>query len=61
IPEAIRAMGERLGLPTGLAALGVQEAHFDAIIQGAMADHCHATNPRLASADDYRAMLWESM
>ncbi|WP_027995011.1 iron-containing alcohol dehydrogenase [Simplicispira psychrophila] len=61
IPDALRAMSERLGLPSGLAELGVQEAHFDAIIQNALADHCHGTNPRLASADDYRAMLLASM
>ena len=61
IPEAIRTMCERLGLPNGLSAVGVDESWFDAIIQGAMADHCHGTNPRLASVDDYRAMLRESM
>ncbi len=61
IPDAIRALGERLSLPGGLAALGVNETQFDATIRGAMADHCHGTNPRLASADDYRAMLRESM
>ena len=61
IPEAIRDMNARLGLPTGLAAMGVTEALFDDIIKGAMADHCHKTNPRIASADDYRQMLAESM
>ena len=34
---------------------------LDEIIDHAMVDHCHATNPRLASRDDYRRMLKESM
>jgi alcohol dehydrogenase class IV len=61
IGQAIGAMNARLGLPSGLAAMGVTELMFDAIIHGAMADHCHKTNPRLASADDYRAMLLQAM
>ena len=61
IGAAIKDMSQRLGLPTGLAALGVNEGQFDAIIDGAMADHCHKTNPRLASRDDYRTMLLQSM
>ena len=61
IPEAIQEMNARLGLPTGLAAMGVREDQFDKVIAGAMADHCHKTNPRLATADDYRNMLVQSM
>ena len=61
IPEAIQEMNARLGLPTGLAAMGVREDQFDKVIAGAMADHCHKTNPRLATADDYRNMLIGSM
>jgi alcohol dehydrogenase class IV len=58
---AIKDMNARLGLPTGLAAMGVAEAQFDAIIQGAMADHCHKTGPRIATPDEYRAMLNASL
>jgi len=61
VAEAIWDMNARLGLPTGLAALGVTPAMFDQIIAGAMADHCHKTNPRLATPDDYREMLIQSM
>jgi 4-hydroxybutyrate dehydrogenase len=61
IPQAIQDMNARLGLPTGLAAMGVQPPMFDQIITGALADHCHKTNPRLASSDEYRAMLEQSL
>jgi alcohol dehydrogenase class IV len=58
---AVRDMNARLGLPAGLAAMGVERSQFDAIIQGALADHCHKTNPRIATADDYREMLEQSL
>ena len=59
--DAVKDMNARLGLPTGLAAMGVTEELFDRIITGALADHCHKTNPRQASADDYRQMLLQSL
>lgn len=59
--DAVKDMNARLGLPTGLAAMGVTEDLFDRIITGALADHCHKTNPRQASADDYRQMLLQSL
>ena len=61
IPDAIRDMSARLGLPTGLAAMGVTEGLFDQVIAGALADHCHKTNPRIASAEQYREMLSVSL
>jgi 4-hydroxybutyrate dehydrogenase len=61
IPDAIRDMNARLGLPPGLSAMGVQRAQFDQIIQGALADHCHKTNPREASREDYVQMLEASL
>jgi 4-hydroxybutyrate dehydrogenase len=61
IAEAITDMNARLALPTGLAAMGVQRGQFDSIIKGALADHCHGTNPRIASVQDYEEMLAASM
>ena len=61
IAEAISDMNARLGLPTGLAAMGVERDWFDNIITGALADHCHGTNPRIASVQDYEEMLAASM
>jgi alcohol dehydrogenase class IV len=56
--EAIRAMNARLGLPSGLRAAGAADELFERVLPGALADHCHKTNPRLATAEDYRRM-WE--
>jgi 4-hydroxybutyrate dehydrogenase len=41
--------------------MGVEESVFERVIDGALLDHCHKTNPRVASADDYREMLAASM
>ena len=59
--DAIHAMNAVLGLPSGLASMGVSALQFDDIIVGAIADHSHKTNPREASPDDYRVMLQASM
>ncbi len=61
VAEAIRAMNARLGLPSGLAAMGVTRDQFERVIDGAMADHCHKTNPVIATRDDYRSMLDASL
>ena len=41
--------------------MGVTRDLFDRIIDGALADHCHKTNPRIASRDDYREILEASL
>ncbi|MCV2348266.1 iron-containing alcohol dehydrogenase [Paucibacter sp. Y2R2-4] len=61
IAEAITQMNERIGLPAGLAAMDVDPAVFDRVIEGAMKDHCHASNPRQAQALDYLEMLHASL
>ena len=54
-------MTKRLDLPMRLAELGVSEALFPRIIKGALADHTHKTNPRIASEQDYQWMLEQSL
>lgn len=44
-----------------MAELGVTEEMFPRIIEGALKDHSHKTNPRDASAQDYREMFEASM
>ena len=61
LPAAVTEMNARLGLPAGLTAMGVGAACFDRAVDGALADHCHKTNPRTAGRDDYLAMLDASM
>jgi 4-hydroxybutyrate dehydrogenase len=61
VGPAIRSMTATLGLPLGLAELGVTRDMFSRIVAGALKDHSHKTNPVEASSDDYLAMLEASM
>lgn len=61
VAPAVTAMNRRLGLPAGLRDICVSPEIFPRVIEGALQDHCHKTNPREASPDDYQAMLMTSM
>jgi 4-hydroxybutyrate dehydrogenase len=61
VGPSVRAMTERLGLPTGLAQLGVTRAMFPDIVRGAQNDHRHQTNHLVESDTYYEAMLEASM
>jgi 4-hydroxybutyrate dehydrogenase len=61
VAPALKAMNAKLNLPAGLRPMGVTEDLFPKIIEGALADHTHKTNPREASAKDYEDMLRESL
>ena len=56
----IEGLTARIGLPKGLAAMGVKREGFEQIAGHSLEDHCTKTNPRPPSAADYRAILDES-
>ncbi len=57
VAQAIADLNRRLGLPAGLAQMGVERSALPKIAEAAPKDHCHATNPRKASVADYQAIL----
>ncbi len=46
LPRALRLIGDRAGLPRGLAALGVTRAHIPDLVERAVQDMTMSTNPR---------------
>ena len=57
----VAALTRDIGLPSGLAAMGVSEDMLGGIAGEALEDHCHPTNPRIATRGDYLALLRESL
>ena len=64
-PEAIGGNGEaryvgipidheRIGIPAGLKAAGVDRAELDRLSKLAFQDSCHQNNPRSCREDDFR-------
>ncbi|TAG25998.1 MAG: iron-containing alcohol dehydrogenase [Burkholderiales bacterium] len=61
VAPALQDMVYSLGLPKGLTDMGVTADLYPQIIDGAIADHCHKLNPRIATREDYADLLGESM
>jgi alcohol dehydrogenase len=59
LAEHVRALVERLGLPTRLSQAGVPESGIPALVEGAMGDGTTILNPREAGEEDY-AELYRS-
>ncbi len=61
LAEAIADLNARLGLPAGLAEMGLPADSIPGLAVAATRDHCAETNPRPASAADYEALFREAM
>ncbi len=55
--QVIAALNAEIGIPAGLRAMGVTDAMMQAVSHAALGDHCHLTNPRLATQEDYLGIL----
>ncbi len=57
LAAAVTSLITRLGLKTRLREFGLSRMEFESIISRATKDHCHATNPRIATVADYDRLL----
>lgn len=61
LAEEIERLTRRLGLPPSLSMLGVDRALIPELAEEAAKEHLSATNPRPATAADYRRILEAAM
>jgi 4-hydroxybutyrate dehydrogenase len=57
VAQAITDLNARLGLPKGLQAMGVPRDALPVIAGLAPKDHCHGTNPRKPTVEEYLGLL----
>lgn len=55
--EAIRELSADVGIPAGLAELGMKDADIPTLAKNAMSDACGFTNPRTASQEEIEAIF----
>lgn len=61
IADAVADMNHAIAMPGGLRAMGLTDDHVPGIIEYAQTDLAAFSNPRKAAADDYAAMIAETM
>jgi alcohol dehydrogenase class IV len=61
VGDALVDLRARLGLPNGLAAVGVTDADIPKLAAKAFEDACHRSNPRPVTKDDLAALYRASL
>ena len=61
VAGAIESLNRRLGLPANLREMGVTDDVIPRMVEGAVADHSTASNPRPVNGADYQALFAEAM
>lgn len=59
--SAIRQLSQRVGIPVGFSALGIQESDIEGWLDKALADPCAPCNPRTADRDQVRALYLQAL
>lgn len=57
LAAAVEKLNQELGLPANLKEMGVPREVLPAMVEGALADHSNATNPRPVTRADYEALF----
>ena len=57
VVDWIRLLRAEIGIPASLADVGVTEAHIPQLVDVALADACHASNPRPVGRTDFEELF----
>ena len=59
--EWLAALKARIGIPARLGFKGVNSGHVARLVEVALADTCHQTNPKPVSADDFERIFHQAL
>jgi alcohol dehydrogenase class IV len=61
LAAAVEGMNAGIGIPSGLAEMGIEESDIPEMVEYALKDLAARSNPRRAGAEDYEAMIRAAM
>ena len=61
VVEHLFEMNAKLGMPTKLSEIGVNQAHIGKLAELAEADFCHPNNPKSVTKEDFRTLYEDAL